>query len=174
MLGNSKGLSTSVWIWIVGGLVVALLTFTVTFQSLVNVGNTSARNNVVDQFGDIRNTARLYCMRGEGSLTTKTVSLSGVRAVYAADSKGNPDPRVPNYISEGQTNTGKYMCLKFENSANPYNCVKMRCQVNMTYIGKPLKGSDMYILGRKDGSFEFKLTIKKLENQLRINASHVP
>jgi hypothetical protein len=56
-----------------------------TFQSLVSVGETSSRNEVVDSFENIKNTADLYCSRGEGSMTTKDITFSGVRAIYASD-----------------------------------------------------------------------------------------
>ncbi len=170
----SKGLSTSVWIWIIGGLVVAMLTFTMTFQSLVSVGETSQRNEIVDQFENIKNTASLYCMRGQGSMTTQSISLSNVRAIYASESIDNPGPRTPNYIAESETETGDYLCMKFQETEEPYKCYKMRCPVNMTYVGTPLKGTDMYILGSEDGSFEFDLTIRKKANNVRIKAQHIP
>jgi hypothetical protein len=169
-----RGMSTSIWIWIIGGLVVAMLTFTLTFQSLVSVGETSNRNEIVDQFENVRNTARLYCMKGQGSMTTQKVSLSGVRAIYAADSRENPGPRAPNYISESETEKGDYMCLKFEDSEEPYTCYEMRCPVNITYMGTPLKGTDMYVLGGEGGSYQFDLTLRKKSNAVRIKAEHRP
>lgn len=174
MLKKRKGLSTSVWIWIIGGLVVAMLTFTMTFQSLVSVGETSSRNDVVDQFNNVKNTADLYCSRGEGSLTSKTVSFSGVRGIYASESKSNPPPEIPNYVSNSETNTGKYLCLKFEDTSDPYSCLEMQCSVNMTYIGKPLEGTDMYILGSEDGSYQFDLEIRSKATGVQIDAQHRP
>lgn len=171
---NSKGLSTSIWIWIIGGLVVAMLTFTMTFQSLVSVGETSGRNDVVDRFENVRNTADLYCSRGEGSMTTEKISFSGVRGIYASESKSNPPPEIPNYVSEQETARGDYLCLKFEGTSDPYACYEMECSVNVTYIGTPLEGTDMYVLGSEDGSFQFDLEIRKKATEVRMDAQHRP
>ena len=171
---TSRGLSTSIWLWIIGGLVVAMLTFTMTFQSLVSVGETSSRNEIVDSFENIKNTADLYCSRGEGSMTTKEISFSGVRAIYASDSKENPPPETPNYVSNSESEKGQYMCLKFEGTSDPYACYEMECSLNMTYIGKPLEGTDMYILGNEDGSFNFDLEIRKKATEVFIDAQHRP
>lgn len=170
-----KGTSTSIWIWIVGGMAVAMITFTMTFQSLVSVGETSKRNNVVDQFNNIKNTADLYCSKGMGSLKTETVSLTDVRGIYASDSKKNPPPEIPKHISESEHETGNYLCLKFEDSTNPYSCRQTSCQINMTYIGTPLEGSDMYLLGKENPGFTFDLEIeKKADGTVEIDAEHRP
>jgi len=171
---KEKGLSTSIWIWIIGGLVVAMLTFTMTFQSLVSVGETSSRNEVVDDFNTLRNTADLYCSRGQGSMTTQQISFSDVRAIYTADSKKNPPPETPNYISNSKTEKGDYLCLKFEDTSDPYACHEMKCSINTTYMGTPLKGTDMYILGSEDGSFSFNVQIEKKAGEVRIDAKHRP
>lgn len=170
-----KGVSTSIWIWITGGLTVALLTFTMTFQSLVSVGETSQRNEMVDQYNNLRNTADLYCSKSRGSLTTQSVSLSGVRGIYASDSKKNPPATIPKNISESDSRTGNYLCLKFEGEENPYSCREMSCEVNMTYIGTPIEGSDMYVLGEETSGFNFDLTTKKEKaGSINIKAEHMP
>ena len=97
-----KGMSTSIWIWIIGGLMIAMITFIFTFQSMVSVGETSRRNNVVDQFNNVKNTVDLYCSKGRGSMTTQTVSLTGVRGIYASNNRGNPTPEIPK-TSQSQT-----------------------------------------------------------------------
>ncbi|MFB6193110.1 MAG: hypothetical protein ABEK00_02565, partial [Candidatus Nanohaloarchaea archaeon] len=132
------------------------------------------RNEIVDSYTDIVNTAKLYCSKGTGSLTTEEISLSGVRAIYAAENKGNPPARTPKYVSSSQTSTGNYICLKFKKTSNPYACRQISCEINMTYIGTPLKGTNMYKLGKEDGSFEYNLEIIKKERKIRIKASHYP
>lgn len=171
----TKGMSTSIWIWIIGGLAVAMVTFTMTFQSLVSVGEASSRNDVVDQFNNLKNTGDLYCSKSRGSLTTEEVTLNGVRGIYTSNSKQNPPAEIPKYISESRSNSGDYLCLKFEGSNEPYQCKEMSCRTNMTYIGTPLEGSDMYILGEETAGYSFDLTIeKKSDGSIDINAEHEP
>lgn len=169
------GASTSIWIWIVGGLAVAMITFTMTFQSLVSVGETSSRNDVVDQYNNLKNTADLYCSKARGSMTTETISLSGVRGIYAENKKQNPPAEIPKNISESDKRTGDYLCLKFKDSDDPYACRKTSCEVNMTYIGTPLEGTDMRILGEETSGFDFDLSIEKRDDgSVGIDAKHVP
>lgn len=171
----SKGVSTSIWIWIVGGLAVAMITFTMTFQSLVSVGETSQRNEIVDKFNNLVNTANLYCSKGQGSLKTEKISLTGVRGIYSSDSRQNPPPTIPDNISASDSKTGEYLCLKFEGEEKPYSCREMSCQTNMTYIGTPLEGSDMYLLGKETPGFTFDLEIeKKADGTVKIDAQHTP
>jgi hypothetical protein len=170
-----KGMSTSIWIWIIGGLMIAMITFIFTFQSMVSVGETSRRNNVVDQFNNVKNTVDLYCSKGRGSMTTQTVSLTGVRGIYASNNRGNPTPEIPKNISESDYKSGKYLCLKFEGDENHFACRETSCRVNMTYIGTPIKGSDMYILGNEEPGFNFDLEIKKkADGTVDVEASHKP
>jgi hypothetical protein len=170
-----KGLSASIWIWIVGGLAVAMITFTMTFQSMVSVGQASNRNNVVDQFNNLKNTADLYCSKGRGSMTTQTISLTGVRGIYASDNRGNPTPEIPKNISESDHKSGDYLCLKFEGDEDHFACKETSCRVNTTYMGTPIKGSDMYILGNEEPGFKFHLEIsKEADGTVDVEASHRP
>jgi hypothetical protein len=163
------------WIWIIGGLMIAMITFVFTFQSMVSVGETSRRNDVVDQFNNVKNTVDLYCSKGTGSLTTQTVSLTGVRGIYASDDRENPTPEVPKNISESDHKSGDYLCLKFEGDERHFACRETSCRVNMTYIGTPIKGSDMYVLGNEESGLNFDLEIiKRADGTVDVEASHEP
>lgn len=45
----------------------------------------------------------------------------------------------------------------------------------MTYIGTPAPGTDMYTIGRQDGTFDFELTIRKnASGTVVVTAQHLP
>ncbi|MDY6778076.1 MAG: hypothetical protein SVU32_05380 [Candidatus Nanohaloarchaea archaeon] len=168
-----KGISVSIWIWIIGGLIAAMLTVTAAYFNLAQVGSQVSRQNVVDDFNTLNKDIGFICQQAAGSRTSKTLALKGVRAIYAADNRGKPPDDVPQLISNSRTEKGDYLCLTFTNSH--YGCTEHQCPVNMTYIGRPLPGTDMYALGSGDGRFEFKLTIRKnASGSVVVTAAHRP
>lgn len=169
-----RGMTLSAWIWIVGGLVVASLLLLVTFQTLVTSSEAASRQKIVGEFNSLTNDVKYVCSQGPGTLRTHSISLSGVRAVYAASSKTDPSDRAPFLIAEQRTSAGDYLCLKFS-SPPTRRCKKISCQVNATYMGRPIEGSDMYILGSEDDEFSFETELeKKSSGAVRLSADHVP
>ncbi len=169
-----KGITVSIWIWITGGLLLAGITLAMAYINLSTTACQVSRQNAVDQFNGLNSDIEFACRQAPGTRTTRTVSLGcGVRAIFAADSRGEPPDRVPALITDAAFATGKQVCLTFGNSH--YGCQEHACTVNMTYIGTPAPGSDMYTLGRQDGAFDFDLTVRKdADGTVSVQAEHVP
>ena len=168
-----KGMSVSIWIWIIGGLVVAIMTFTAAYYNLSQIGEQAFRQNIVDEYEGINGDINFICKQATGSSTQRTVELRKVRAIFSSSSRGEPPGDVPEKIENGDTNSGNFVCLTFDNAH--YGCVEHDCMVEMTYIGMPAPASDMYKLGSADGKFEFELTVEKTDfNTVRVTATHIP
>lgn len=172
--GRRTAASVPIWIWIIGGIIVALTALTGAYMQLSNIGCQAQKQQAINQYTSINEDVRFLCQQAPGSRQTKTVSFGcGVRAIFADDTRGEPPAKVPQHISESDWSRGKYVCLTFGD--NHYGCAERQCTVNMTYIGEPLEGTDMYQLGKRDNTFEFELTMRRLEDQeIVIEATHVP
>lgn len=168
-----KGGTVAMWVWIIGGIAAGVLTFTVAYANLSQVGIQTSRQSVVEQFNSIKGKADLLCLQSPGARKSAEVSLRDVRAIYAASNNSLPGSKAPKYISEGRVSTGDSLCLSFVDSH--YDCKEVRCPVNMTWIGRPLPGSDMYELGKGDGQFQFDLQMRKTgAGRVLIEARHIP
>lgn len=168
-----KGISLSIWIWIIGGLMIAALTFALAFPSVMQVGEQTVRNRAIDQFRSLNNDVDYICQRGVGTRKTRTIKLYDVKAIYASQNKREPDSKVPQYIADQKTSKGNYLCLSFPESH--WGCQQHSCEVNATYTGKPLEGTEMYSLGEQSGNFRFRITMEKTDaGQVRLKADYRP
>lgn len=169
----SRGITVSIWIWIIGGLMIGALTMSAAYFNLIQIGQQSGRQQAVDQFESLNSEIDFYCRQATGARTTDRVSLRKVRAIFASATRGEAAAEAPQYVAQQQTNTGEYVCMSFEDSH--YDCIQHSCSINMTYVGTPLPGSDMHTLGSDDGQFTFDLTIRKVgTGDVRVEAEHIP
>ncbi|MDY6789368.1 MAG: hypothetical protein SVV03_05415 [Candidatus Nanohaloarchaea archaeon] len=168
-----KGGTVSMWIWIIGGLAAAILTFAAAYTNITQVGLQTSKQNVIDQFNSMNQDIDSLCLQAAGARKSMTAKLRNVRAIYASNRKSEPDSKAPKLIADSQRAVGNYTCLTFINGH--YGCVETECKVNMTWIGRPLPGSDMYSLGAGDGTFDFRLDMAKTtEESVVIKAEHLP
>ena len=169
-----KGLSVGIWIWIIGGVLIAGFLFVMVFYNLALVGSQKSREFMVDQFETkIVKGADYICSLGIGSVKPTKIKLKGVQAIYAAKKPENVNPKAPLYIVQGNRSYGNYLCISFSNT--DFICEKLACKVNITYMGTPMKGTDMYNMGITDGYFDFDVSIEKKEHgKVLITGTHIP
>jgi len=172
-LNMRRGLSVSLWIWIIGGFVVATITLTLAMSNVGNIFQLGQRTQVVDSYYSMTQDIKFQCEQAKGARKSGLrLSLKDVRALYASDNRSGPPERAPQLVSEEATSEGNYVCMKMIDGK--LRCEKMQCEVNMTYMGRPLQGTDMYRLGAGDGSFSFDYSIVKERDKVSIRAKHVP
>lgn len=168
-----KGGSVSIWIWIIGGLVVGVVTFTVAFTQLGHLWDQSMRQDIVTNYENLNDEVQMACGYSVGTKTEFTIDLIDVRAIFASDTRGEASHYAPNNVTQGDTGEGEYLCLTFYD--DHYRCENHYCDVNMTYIGDPLEDSQMYNMGIQDGKFTYELEIEKTDNRLvEVRAEHIP
>lgn len=167
------GAAVPLWIWIVGGIIVALVLLTGAVSVFGDLGRQSAQQSAVDQFNSLGKDVKFLCQQAAGAQKTKRINIgNGVLSMFAADTRGAAPDDVPNLVSNQEMEAGDYLCLSFKDSH--YGCQETVCPVNMTYIGQPMDGTDMYELGARDDKFTFELTLVRKEHQVEIQANHVP
>lgn len=170
--GGSKGVTLSIWIWVIGGMIIGGIILLGSYYSLGSIGKQVMTQNVVDDFKQLNDNDISYiCDRSTGSFITTEMTLNNVRGIYAADTPRKAGDDIPEKISDREKSSGKYMCMQIENQEP--RCIEHSCNIETTYIGKPLPGTDMYQLG--DGSWTFRLKVEKSQNnKVSINATHIP
>ena len=175
MIGdNSKGITVSMWIWIIAGVVIGVSVFTIAYFNIWQLSAQSHNQEVRDSFLTLRDEIQHACLNApEYKKPDIPMNMYKARAVYVKEKIGPPDPKVPKLIANRSQSEGRHICLSF--SEGEYECSELSCTTKMTYIGKPLKGSDMYELGIEDGNFEFEVTVEKVaDSTVEVSAKHVP
>ncbi len=170
---EKKGIAVSAWIWIVGGILIAIITTLIVYTAIANLREERAVRHSENEFVKINEDISWACRNPIGNRKIIETKLNYVNGIYAAETRGEPDSQIPQYISDQETAKGEYICLDF--GEYHYGCVEHSCEINMTYIGTPLPGTEMYVLGNSDQSFDFELTIEKTgTNQVTVEARHQP
>jgi hypothetical protein len=165
------------WVYVIGGIIVALIAFFIAYNLLSQLITNSERQNALNQFSDIYNSINTICLGGSvGDKEIKTIHLPSItRLIYATDKiTCNSDedcpgarcsngycifPTVTNLINKKKS-TGKNICLQFKDEmflrCYPEPPKKLYCSVSMYYLGVLPETEDIWvkvskILGRPIG-----------------------
>lgn len=166
-----KGVTLSIWMWIVGGLIMGGLIFVGSFYNLTAIGEQVTIQNTQSEFNSINNDISFVCGRAEGTERSREITLHQVRALYSAETIRESPDESPLFVSEEESSSGEHYCIDFEGPN--YECVEHDCNIESNYIGEPLAGSDMYQLG-EGGGWSFDLTISKEGDNVKIESTHLP
>lgn len=174
LMNSKKGITISMWVWIIAGVLIGVTVFTVAYFNIWQLTGQAHKQEVKDTFLTLRSEIERACMNAEGYKKPNMMfNLYMTRAIYLSEGIRPPDPKVSKLISQGNLSSGDYICLSYRE--NDYECSQLPCEANMTYIGRPLKGSDMYELGVSDENFEFEVTVEKVEmGKVNVSARHIP
>ncbi len=164
-MNKRSGITMSVWVWIILGIVMAAFVFASAQQNIMMLIIQLNNQQVVEKYNMIHLTTNELCAMPKGSKETKSVSISkDVYAIYVSEKDGPPVDSAPHYIENQNTTSGYYLCYQFsvEHDYDKYTCKKTGCNVTMTYMGTPPKGSKLERIARLSGdSFNYKLSIIK-------------
>jgi hypothetical protein len=172
-MSKSKAVTLSIWIWLIGGVIIGGVVLLGAFYNLGLLGQQTATNQITTDFKELtERKIDLICDRSKGSRQSMRVNLRGVRGIYSSDTISDPPDDVPQRIAQSDRFKGKYVCLKFKNQEP--TCYESSCQVKTTYMGEPMPGSDMYRLG-EGGGWTFDIKIEKTDsNEVTVEGQHVP
>ncbi|MFH1127343.1 MAG: hypothetical protein ABIG84_07430 [archaeon] len=173
-----KGISISIWIWVIVGIVIAAFVFASAQQNIQMLIIQLNNQQVVEHYNTLYNAVNSICSMTKGTKETKEISMnSNVYAIYVSEKEGPPIDSAPHYIENLNLSSGYHMCYQFqvEHDYDKYNCRKTACNVTMTYMGMPPKGSKLERIARLSGdSFNYKLNIvKEAKDNVRVTASPV-
>lgn len=177
-MNKRSGITMSVWVWIILGILMAAFVFASAQQNIMMLITQLNNQQVVEKYNMICRTADEICAMPKGSKETKQISLNkDVYAIYISEKGGPPVDSAPHYIENQNTTSGYYLCYQFqvEHDYDKYTCKKTGCNVTMTYMGAPPRGSKLERIARLSGdSFNYKLSIiKTAKDNVLIDAEPV-
>jgi len=118
-----------VWIWIIAGIVVAFIMFSVFVQLMGFVTKSRETEDAKRTFGTLSTEVDSLCDSPIGQSTKSTFTFpESVSVVYSA-----PDPA--KYYEIGNRTYGNFVCI---NIANDTTCQQVRCKVEFD----PVKNSE--------------------------------
>jgi len=119
-VNNMKGIS--VWIWVVGGIILGLLMFTVLFQIVSFMLASRDASITKDNFQQLASVVSRFCDSRVGSKTTQSALFKNVDFMYASSSG-----KTFNVINN--RTFGRYFCI---NMSNELVCERTSCMIEVT------------------------------------------
>lgn len=160
-----KGDSLSIWIWMIGGIITASLLLLIAQSSLLQLGQQTSRQNVVQDFKGLNQDIKSVCRQAPGAERNRELKLPEVQAIFSTENKSEAPTESPILVANGNTSLGEFVCMSFKDSHQ--GCVEHSCAINMTYMGVPLEGSDSYIIG-EESEFTYDIKVSKKRGYVRV------
>jgi len=165
MKGNTKGIS--VWIWVIAGIIVGIILFTVFIQLLVYTTNAKEVQIAKMTFDELVYDVNSFCGTFGIAKTTKTFTFPDiVSRVYATN-----ESKIQSFIN-GRS-YGKILCM---NATTEFLCQNVRCDVELSDIG--VKNTLTTLVNKILGGFQsidYQLNIQKTDCRVSIvNSGETP
>jgi len=176
-----KGDAPSLWLWIIGGFLLASLTLVILWQLLATAQVGFMRKAAAQEFTGLDNELSYLCSAvSPGSSRTINMKLpTVVEGIYAAPSETyipqNLSQLVDSPLNKGGISNGKYVCLKLRGEAKA-QCNHFECTIVTDYLGASPKDSFFDQLRQLASSptFNYDLLLTKTEdNRIIINETRV-
>ena len=168
-----------VWVYVFGGIIVAILALAIGYTLLSNTINLSQRQEALNQFSQLTSEINTVCLQEIGNFVIRKFTFPfQVRVIYATDDTSNLLPKVLEEIKNQEKSLGKNICMQFKDEqylrCYPEPPRKLSCDVIMPYIGVLPEQEDIFvavnkILGRGPIK-EYTLLINKTGNEVTVKA----
>jgi hypothetical protein len=138
------------WIYVIGGIITAVIAFVIAYNLISSSLNYSQRQNFLNQFSSFYSDTNTACIQELNNSLLRKISVpSSVRVIYATNNTVNALPKVVDLIKNGQLSIGQNICLQFKDE-NYLRCYpeppeKLLCTVTMPYIGALPESEDIWI-----------------------------
>ena len=145
---NSKGVTLSSWIWMLGGVIIASIIIVIGVTMMVKFQERSQKIFSIEAYNNLVDRATIVCSQSTGNLDYHKISLPDVvRAVYPASFVNDlPPDKVAKNIEDLDKANGRYICMQFfDETASMCNDI-FNCNITMTYIGTPATKNDLATL----------------------------
>lgn len=142
------------WVYVFGGIVVAVLAMVIGYTLLSNTINYSQRQDALTQFSDLCYSVNVVCVQELGNSLTKKYSFPmAVRVIYATEDVNNILPTVLGKIKNQEVSYGKNICLQFKDEQYLRCCQEppkhFPCKIQMPYLGVLPEHEDIFVAVNK-------------------------
>ena len=128
------GKGIAVWIWVVGGVIIGLVMFTILFQLVSFMLSSRDVSITKDSFMQFASIVSRICDMREKSESVQSVSLNNVDFMYETS-----DQKTMNV--SGNRTFGKYLCI---NMSSEITCVEAGCLIEIsTVVNASAEGSKL-------------------------------
>lgn len=142
-----KGIS--VWIWVIAGIIIGMVMFTLFVQIMSYVAMSRDKENVKETLGEFAATVNSFCDAQTGEKTTTSFSFSSsVDTVFSSkDGIG---------YEEGNRTFGKWLCAKM---GKEVSCERLNCELEMLLIKQKPSFSSLTstVFGPSYQDYEFEI-----------------
>jgi len=122
------------WLWVIGGILIAILAITVVARLLNQVATVSQRQDMINRFNELHSIMESVCLQEVGnSRKTKFSVYDFVRVVYVSGTNEVVD-KVMEKVKRKEMGSGDKLCLQFKDEDTP-RCVELSCKATMPYMG---------------------------------------
>jgi hypothetical protein len=159
------------WIYVAGGIIVAVIAFTIAYNLISSSIEYSQRQNTLAQFSSLYSDINTVCLQEINNSLIKKFSIPlSVRAVYATIDTNNTLPKVTDLIKSEQVSSGQNICLQFKDEqylrCYPQPPKKFSCNITVPYMGALQEAEDIWVKVSKilggPAIREYELCIKKV------------
>ncbi|MFB6075645.1 MAG: hypothetical protein ABEK17_00735 [Candidatus Aenigmatarchaeota archaeon] len=156
--------STSMWIWIIGGILVGTIVFTIAYSQLMATSTKISEQRVLEQYGQLGNKINNLCWSFvDNERDYRIVINRDTELVYLSDDEDFIPKNTTDLIQTSSNSTGQKLCVLLKNSRP--RCMNLECEARMPYIGSiPPEESLLAMVNRMMGSkvkYEYNLQLKK-------------
>jgi hypothetical protein len=158
--------SISIWIWIVGGVIVGLIILTIVSMHFKQISEAMIEKRSLEQYEELRNQIDELCWSFSENKREYSLSLSKtIKGIYLTEDKylDINDSEFVDYIINENISSGDFLCIKVEGKRT--NCNKLDCTTYMPYIGSvPTEYSLSALIDEIMGNpkeFKYGLKLKK-------------
>jgi hypothetical protein len=139
-----------IWVYVFGGIIIAILALVIGYTLLSNTINFSQRQEALNQFSELTSNINTVCLQEFGNSVIKKFTFPfQVRVIYATDDTLNLLPKVLEEIKTQKTSYGKNICLQFKDEqylrCYPEPPKKLPCNIIMPYLGVLPEQEDIFI-----------------------------
>lgn len=137
------------WFYVVGGIVIGLLVFTIAYQ-LISVSIIQAQKQAaLSSFNNFHSNLEAVCLQEiNNSMLTKLKIPEQVRVIYANISMEEPPSMVVNNITNKDMIKGFYLCMQFmDEDYLRYN--KLTCNTTLPFMGSLPESMDIELFVKK-------------------------
>jgi len=138
------------WFYVVGGVVIGLLVFTIAYQ-LISVSIIQAQKQAaLSSFNNFHSKVETVCL-GEinNSMLTKLKIPTQVRVVYVTNDTVKPQDKVIDNITDEDTNKDRNLCMQFFDESETLRCKKLTCNTTLPYMGILPESMDIEVYVRR-------------------------
>jgi len=163
--------SISIWIWIIGGVLAALLVFSMAYMYLVSISNQAVEQRFLEQYANLRAEINDLCWGFSGTYRDYRIELpEHVEVMYLTNDTETIVIDIDQKVRDKEMSIGSNLCMKFEERT--MRCLVLDCEASMPYLGTPDPDESLFAFVNQLLTgypvYEYEMNMTKIEGEVII------